>query len=79
MVYNMTLLRVISFSMDKFWFLKKNFRFDFVKHLTRCDECTEERFCYKNVSETYGDDEEYESLLSYYAYLMYIPLLITGP
>jgi hypothetical protein len=79
MVYNMTLLRVISFCMDKHWFAKKKFKFDFVKHLQRCDECTDERFCYKNVSETYTEEEEYSSLLNYYSYLMYIPLLITGP
>lgn len=79
LVYNMTLLRVIAFGMDKHWYIRKEYPFDFVKHLQRCNDCSEERFCYKNVSETFCEEEEYNSILSFYAYLLYIPLLITGP
>lgn len=51
----MTLLRVISFCLDKNWQSKGIYKFDMTKHQPKCEFCKVDKICYKAHSEQYLD------------------------
>lgn len=79
--YNMTMLRVMSFCLDRHWAIRGKYKFDLNRHLTKCKECSFDKksFCYRVRQDQHLQIEEYDSLRDYYAYLVYIPVFITGP
>jgi len=54
-LYNMTILRVISFCLDKNWQSKGIYKFDMTKHQPKCEFCKVDKICYKAHSEQYLD------------------------
>lgn len=46
-IYNMSMLRIISFGMDKYWAHLKFRHMSKEKHLTRCEECSSTCDCLK--------------------------------
>jgi len=67
-LYNITLLRVISFGMDLYW----------AKDVTTTEIVKSELTTYRQRTQHYQPIESYD-LLSYYSYLLYAPLFIAGP
>ena len=51
MVYNMTILRIISYGLDKHWAFVGKYKFDTTKHLIKCELCSLGKICYKARSE----------------------------
>jgi hypothetical protein len=41
-IFNMTILRMISFGMDKYWAIMKKNQISFETHLHRCTDCKED-------------------------------------
>lgn len=79
MIYPLTLLRVMSFSLDKHWAETQKYKFDLKVHEEKCQNCAQRKLCYRARSEQYLEFKHYKSLSNYYAYLAYAPLFITGP
>ncbi|KAL4447020.1 hypothetical protein ABPG74_013872 [Tetrahymena malaccensis] len=77
-MYNMTMLRVISFCMDMHW-AKLQFRsLKKDKHFAECTQCQNKIICLKERQEQFHEIEEY-NLLTLYSYMLYLPVLIQGP
>jgi len=66
-VFNMTILKMISFGMDKHWAFRQ------VPPSTQADSLS-----YRQRQETHQPLKNYNAL-TYYAYLLYTPLFLTGP
>jgi D-alanyl-lipoteichoic acid acyltransferase DltB (MBOAT superfamily) len=75
----MTLLRVISYCLDRHWQFRGLYKFDSARHRVKCESCSSGCVCYKARSEQHLERPHYESISNYFAYLTYVPLFITGP
>ena len=84
-VFNFTILRVISFSMDRYWATSKNegqFSVKYLnkKHVLDCTECdvVSGTYCLKGSTEKSLEVNRY-NYLNYLLYLLYAPLYLAGP
>ncbi len=76
--FNFTILRMISFSMDRNWARNRNNQ-EFQEHSQSCLECSHPpNLCKRQRLEKCHDESSY-SYLNYLAYTLYAPLYMAGP
>ncbi|KRX04362.1 hypothetical protein PPERSA_05623 [Pseudocohnilembus persalinus] len=75
-MYNLTVLKIISFGMDWYWSLNKIQKLDVSKH--ECQQCSNKEICYK-VRQEQNQSPSNFTFSAYLGYLLYVPLLIAGP
>ncbi|KAL4468853.1 hypothetical protein ABPG72_008780 [Tetrahymena utriculariae] len=80
-VFNMTILRMISFGMDKHWAFKNKRFIQQDTHFKKCKQCQlkdPSSYCLKYRYDDPSNIKEF-TLQHYFSYLVYTPLFITGP
>ena len=77
-MYNMTILRLMSFCIDYSWTTRNKRQLKNAEHEKKCNICSQETQCYKLRQETYAPLSDY-NYLNYLTFLVYPPLFISGP
>ncbi|KAJ3681384.1 hypothetical protein LUZ60_015873 [Juncus effusus] len=75
--FNFVVLRMISYGCDYYWAFSRR-PFDLKKHMQRCEVCSSGKTCYHALQENGLHIEKY-SFQTYFCYLIYAPLYISGP